>query len=261
MCPGGGFTDIVQEATGASRPPAYHPPMLEGPRPPAPPLPSPWRFPEGPDVIAAVAGDGELAAVGADLQPTTILAAYRCGLFPMPVRRNVVGWWSPEPRGILPLDGLQVSRSLRRSCRRYEIRVDTAFDEVMDACADRRRPGAWINPAIRDAYQRLHRLGWVHSIEAWDAEGLAGGLYGLAQGGLFAGESMFHRRRDASKVALVGLVACLRAGGGALLDVQWATDHLSSLGAVSIPRAEYHRRLADAVSRPQLRIDSALDGS
>ncbi|MST31904.1 leucyl/phenylalanyl-tRNA--protein transferase, partial [Acidimicrobiaceae bacterium USS-CC1] len=159
--------------------------------------------------------------------------------------------------GILPLEGLRVTRSLRRAAARYEVRVDTAFPEVIDACADARRPGAWIDAAVRDAYTRLHRLGWAHSVEAWDDAGLAGGLYGVAVGGLFAGESMFHRRTDASKVALVGLVDRLRAGGGRLLDVQWATDHLRSLGAVERTRDEYHRLLDEALAAPQLRLDGA----
>jgi len=162
---------------------------------------------------------------------------------------EVLVWWSPDPRGVLPLDGLRVGRSLRRSCTRFEIRVDSAFEAVVDACADPSRSGRWITPSIRDAYVGLHRLGWAHSVEAWDAEGLAGGLYGVALGGLFAGESMFHRRTDASKVALVGLVERLREGGAALLDVQWVTPHLASLGAVEVPRAEYLERLAEAVER------------
>jgi leucyl/phenylalanyl-tRNA--protein transferase len=153
----------------------------------------------------------------------TVLAAYRAGLFPMPVRRRTLGWFSPDPRGILPLDGLAVSRSLRRATARYEIRVDTAFEDVIGACADPRRPGAWIDREVRRAYVKLHSLGWAHSVEAWDDQGLAGGLYGLAIGGLFAGESMFHHRTDASKVALVGLVERLRAGGATLLDVQWTS--------------------------------------
>jgi leucyl/phenylalanyl-tRNA--protein transferase len=144
---------------------------------------------------------------------------------------------------VIPLDGLRVSESLRKSCRRYEIRVDSAFTEVIDACADRRRPGAWITTDIRNAYVELHRLGWAHSVEAWsitDGE-LCGGLYGVAVGGLFAGESMFHHRTDASKVALVGLVERLRADDAEhrLLDVQWRTDHLASLGAVEVPRTHY----------------------
>lgn len=192
-----------------------------------------------------------MVGVGADLEPGTILAAYRRGLFPMPVRRRVVGWWSPDPRGILPLDELRVTRSLRRSCARYEVRVDTAFDEVIHACADPRRPHGWIDRRISDAYRRLHRLGWAHSVEAWTPEGeLAGGLYGVAIGGLFAGESMFHRRTDASKVALVELVRLLRDGGASLLDVQWRTEHLGSLGAVDVSRSEYLDRLAAALELP-----------
>ncbi len=192
-----------------------------------------------------------LVAVGADLAPGTILAAYRTGLFPMPVRRNrPPGWWSPDPRGIIPLDGLRVSRSLRKSCDRSELRIDTAFDEVIAACADPRRPHGWINPAITEAYRDLHRRGWAHSVETWSDGELVGGLYGIAIGGLFAGESMFHRATDASKVALVGLVELLVEGGAALLDVQWKTDHLATLGAVEISRAEYRQRLAAALEVP-----------
>jgi leucyl/phenylalanyl-tRNA--protein transferase len=200
----------------------------------------------------ATADEHGVVGVGADLEPGTVLTAYRRGLFPMPLHRGgPVAWWSPDPRGILPIDGLRVSRSLRRSCHRYEIRVDTAFTEVVEACSSPRRPGGWISAGIRDAYGELHRLGWAHSIEAWDEDGLAGGLYGVATGGLFAGESMFHRRRDASKVALVGLVARLRDGvPGRLLDVQWTTDHLASLGAVDVPRARYLGLLATALELP-----------
>jgi leucyl/phenylalanyl-tRNA---protein transferase len=159
-------------------------------------------------------------------------------------------WWSPHPRGVLPLEGLRVSRSLRRSCARFDLRVDTAFEAVVDGCADPSRTGRWITPAIRDAYVRLHHLGWAHSVEAWDGSGLAGGVYGVSVGGLFAGESMFSRRTDASKVALVGLVDLLREGGAALLDVQWVTPHLRSLGAVEVARDAYLALLADALERP-----------
>jgi leucyl/phenylalanyl-tRNA--protein transferase len=217
-----------------------------------------WVFPNDPEALAAAAGAGEVVGIGADLAPGTILAAYRSGLFPMPARRGLMAWWSPDPRGIVPVEtdgrGLRVSRSLRRSLRRFEIRVDTAFDEVLAACGDRRRPGAWIDRNITRAYRQLHQLGWVHSVEAWDQAGhLAGGLYGVAIGGLFAGESMFHRQTDASKVALVGLVQILRDAGpaGRLLDVQWATPHLTSLGAIEVSRVEYHRRLAVAREQPQ----------
>ncbi len=195
--------------------------------------------------------------VGADLEPGTLLAAYRQALFPMPVRRGgPMGWWSPDPRGILPLDGLVVSRSLRRSCRRFEIRVDTAFDDVVVACADPRRPHGWISEEVRAAYGTLHRLGWAHSVEAWSNDDgmLAGGLYGVAIDGLFAGESMFHRRTDASKAALVALVGLLRDDGrdgrGRLLDVQWLTPHLATLGAVEVPVDEYLRRLDVALTLP-----------
>ena len=161
----------------------------------------------------------------------------------MPIRhgrREVLAWWSPEPRGILPLDGLRVSRSLRRSCARFEVRVDTAFEAVIDGCGDPSRSGRWITPEVRAAYLELHRLGWVHSVEAWSDDGtLAGGLYGVAVGGLFAGESMFSRRTDASKVALVELCARLLEAGGRLVDVQEETEHLTSLGQVLVRRRDY----------------------
>lgn len=216
---------------------------------PVEPPPSSWDLPP-----AEAADEDGVVGVGADLAPGTLLAAYRQGLFPMHVNRGqTLAWWSPDPRGVLPLDGLRTTRSLRQSCRRYEIRVDTAFERVLAACADPSRPGSWINPDIAAAYLRLHEMGWVHSVEAWDAGGvLAGGLYGVAIGGLFAGESMFHHQRDASKVALVGLAERLRAGGADLLDVQWTTPHLVSLGAIDIPRAVYLRRLSHAVAKPFL---------
>lgn len=197
------------------------------------------------------ADEAGVVGVGADLEPGTILAAYRAGMFPMPLRRRTLGWWSPDPRGIIPLDGLQVSRSLRRSCRRYQVTQDTAFDQVIAACADPDRPHGWITSAVETAYRRLHDLGWAHSIEVWSEDGaLVGGLYGLAIGGLFAGESMFHTSVDASKVALVHLVDTLTVGGASLLDVQWTTDHLITLGAVDVARDDYLRLLAAALARP-----------
>jgi leucyl/phenylalanyl-tRNA--protein transferase len=201
-------------------------------------------------------GDDDLVGVGLDLEPDTLLVAYRSGLFPMRLhgRRGPLGWWSPDPRGVLPLDALRVTRSLRASCRRYRVTVDTAFEDVVTGCADRRRPGGWIGRDFRDAYRRLAALGHAHSVEVWDlADGsLAGGLYGIGLGGLFAGESMFHRRRDASKVALVHLVRLLVSDGvpGRLLDVQWNTPHLASLGAVDVPRDRYLRLLAAALPLP-----------
>jgi leucyl/phenylalanyl-tRNA--protein transferase len=218
--------------------------------------PSLWQFPAGAADIAEAVRNGEIAVVGGDLAPATVLAAYRAGLFPMPLstglrrRDRTIGWWSPDPRGILPLEGLRVSRSLRKSAARYEIRFDTAFEQVIAACGDRRRPGAWIDDEVRGAYTELHRLGWAHSVEAWDADGLAGGLYGLAIGRFFAGESMFHHRIDASKAALVALVGRLREQGAVLLDVQWATDHLRTLGVVEVSRARYHELLTAALADP-----------
>jgi leucyl/phenylalanyl-tRNA--protein transferase len=187
--------------------------------------------------------------LGADLEPGTLLAAYRVGLFPMPVARGRrLAWWSPDPRGIIPLDGLRVTRSLRRSCRRYDVRFDTAFAEVVAACSSADRDGGWITDEVVQAYRRLHDLGWAHSVETWNERGeLVGGLYGVSIGGFFAGESMFHRERDASKVALVELVARLDLSDANLLDVQWTTPHLRSLGAVDVPRDKYLEMLADAI--------------
>jgi leucyl/phenylalanyl-tRNA--protein transferase len=208
---------------------------------------TPWQFPP-----ADTADDVGVVGIGADLEPGTLLAAYRAGLFPMPAHhKGPMAWWSPDPRGVIPLDGLRVTRSLRQSVKRYEIRVDTVFGAVIDACGDPRRPGRWINQEIKAAYGRLHDLGWVHSVEAWSEDGtLAGGLYGVSIGGFFAGESMFHLQRDASKVALVGLVEILRRGGATLLDVQWTTDHLCTMGAVDLDRHEYLRQLVVAIDQP-----------
>ena len=217
-------------------------------RVPVEPPATPWVFPdprEAPD---------DLVGVGADLAPGTLLAAYRRGIFPMPENgvRPPMHWFSPVERGIVPLDGLVVSRSLRRSCRDFELRVDTAFDAVVAACGDPARDSGWITGEIAAAYGELHRLGWAHSVEAWRDGELAGGLYGVSIGGLFAGESMFHHVRDASKVALVGLVSLLTADAveGRLLDVQWVTPHLASLGAVTVPRAAYLRLLERALVLP-----------
>lgn len=233
---------------------------------PVEPPPCRWELPDpfGPGGWAGESTggrleDSEVVGIGADLEPGTLLAAYRRGLFPMhldvPGGPRVLGWWSPDPRGVIPLAGFRTSRSLRRSTRRFEIRVNTAFADVIAACAEPRPSGGpWIHPSIIRAYHRLHELGWAHSVEAWDRAGggLAGGLYGVAIGGLFAGESMFHRTTDASKVALAGLVEMLAADGDSrrLLDVQWGTPHLASLGAVEIPAAEYRQHLCLALEAP-----------
>jgi len=214
---------------------------------PSEPPPTSWLLP-----AADAADETEIVGVGADLEPGTLLAAYRGGLFPMRVGRGgPVAWWSPDPRGIVPLDTFHESRSLRRSRRRFVVTVDTTFEEVMRACAEPGRPHGWIDDDFVDAYAALHRLGWAHSVEAWTQEGaLAGGVYGVAIGGLFAAESMFHRVTDAGKAALAALVQLLRDGDASLLDVQWTTPHLSSLGAVDVPRAKYLELLTDAVTRP-----------
>lgn len=242
-------------------------------RGPVEPPPTPWVFPSREDLAAlpvlddpadvdpdedpdfAAHDSSDLVAVGADLEPGTLLAAYRTGLFPMPEGRSV-GWWCPARRGVLRLDQMRVSRSLRRSARTFEIRVDTAFGEVLAACADPRRPHGWIDRRIQRAYTELHRLGWAHSVEAWRGDRLVGGLYGVAVGGLFAGESMFHRETDASKAALLGLVRLLAgdaegAAGRRLIDVQWATPHLTSLGVEQVPRASYVAGLAALLAVPE----------
>jgi leucyl/phenylalanyl-tRNA--protein transferase len=218
---------------------------------PEPLAESRWRFPP-----PSQWPDEDLVAGGADLEPETLVDAYRRGLFPMEVTGlpGLLGWWSPDPRGVLPLDHLRVADSLRRSARRFEVRIDTAFDEVIRACGDPSREDGWITGPFIEAYSRLHRLGWAHSVEVFDRDGqLAGGLYGVRIDRFFAGESMFHRQRDASKVALMGLVDVMRASGMTLLDTQWCTAHLASLGAVEVSRAEYLAMLVHAVDAPALR--------
>jgi leucyl/phenylalanyl-tRNA--protein transferase len=195
--------------------------------------------------------DSDLIAVGGDLEPATLINAYRRGVFPMAVTalEGRLGWWSPEPRGIVPLDRLRVTKSMRQSARRFEIRVDTCFTDVMRACGDPSREDGWITDAFVDAYSALHQLGWAHSVEVFDRRGeLAGGLYGVRINGLFAGESMFHAQRDASKVALMALVELMRGSAMQLLDVQWCTDHLASLGSIEVPRRQYLALLAAAAA-------------
>lgn len=214
---------------------------------PIEPPATPWHL-----TLESARPGEDLVGVGADLAPGTLLAAYRRGLFPMGLGEDgaaPIGWWSPDPRGVLLPGGVRVSRSLRRSMRRFEVTVDRAFADVVDGCADPSREGRWISPEVASAYRALHQLGWAHSVEVWQDGELAGGLYGLAIGGLFAGESMFHRRTDASKVAVVAMVERVTADGDPrrLIDVQWRTDHLGSLGVVEVPRDAYLRRLAAAL--------------
>lgn len=215
---------------------------------PVEPPPTPW------DLSGRRGEPGDdLVGIGADLEPGTILDAYRHGLFPMgvgPGGAPPIGWWSPDPRGILLPGDLHVSRSLRRARRRFEITYDTAFLEVVLGCADPSRDGAWITSEIVEAYQRLHELGWAHSVEVRRDGELVGGLYGLAIGRLFAAESKFHRVTDASKVAVVGLVEALEEDGRPyLVDVQWRTEHLARLGVREVPRAAYRDMVRVAVAR------------
>lgn len=189
-------------------------------------------------------------ALGADLEPGTLLAAYRLGLFPMRVDGDLI-WWSPALRAVIPVAGFVASRSLRRAARGYEIRIDSAFGDVIGDCADPTRPHGWIDDSFVEAYTRLHDLGWAHSVEAWDGDGLAGGLYGIGIGGLFAAESKVYRRTGASKAALLALILHLGAAGGTrLLDVQWATPHLRTLGGIEVKRGAYHRLLDAALLLP-----------
>jgi len=204
-----------------------------------------WRFPH----FSEWPGD-DLIIAGADLEPATLIAAYRNGIFPMALSNSkVLGWWSPDPRGIVPLDQLRVTRSMRQSDKQYEVRVDTCFVDVVGGCANPLRKDGWITGAFIRAYTRLHELGWAHSVEVFDRDGqLAGGLYGVRVERLFAGESMFNVRRDASKVALMALVQLMLDTGMTLLDVQWRTDHLDSLGAIGVARERYLVLLAEALA-------------
>lgn len=198
-----------------------------------------------------VPGDQPFAR-GANYDAHVLIDAYRHGIFPWPVDDDEVYWWSPDPRAVIELDALRVSRSLRQTLRRsgWRCTYDTAFAQVMGACADERGRDTWITREYRQGYQQLHDTGVAHSVEVWDGADLVGGLYGIAVGGVFTGESMFHRRSDASKVALVALRDHLRSRGFTLIDAQLPTDHLMSMGAVAIPRAEFLDRLGRLVDAP-----------
>ena len=220
-------------------------------RPGAPP-----RFPD-----AARADEDGLVAIGGDLTPARLLAAYDHGIFPWYDAGLPPMWWSPEPRVVITPEGLHVSRSLARTIRRGRFRLtwDGAFARVIRECAQRREQGTWLLPEMIEAYERLHALGHAHSLEAWDGERLAGGLYGVHRGGLFAAESMFHRVTDASKVALVAAVRSLARAGIDVFDVQMMTPHLARLGAEEWPRRKYLRRVAEVCRK---RVDlAALDVS
>ena len=213
-----------------------------------------WVFPP-----ADSADEHGIVGIGADMEPATILAAYSRGLFPMPLDPNgPIAWWSPDPRAVIPVDDLHISRSLHKSLKRFTFTINTAFSEVMTACADEKRPHGWIDGQVTRAYTRLHQLGWAHSIEARNHEGeLVGGVYGVSVGRMFAGESMFHTETDASKAALVHTVDVLNALGIILFDVQWMTPHLSTLGAIDLSRSDYLRRLEEAVSNEPANVFDA----
>ena len=186
------------------------------------------------------------------IEPALLVHAYRQGIFPMAMEDGDIGWFSPDPRGVLPLDRLHVPARLARVIRsgRFEVAIDRDFEGVMRACAADRDEGTWISEEIVDAYVALHRQRVAHSVEIWREGRLVGGLYGVHLGGAFFGESMFHRETDASKVALVALVTRLRERGCSLLDIQWVTPHLARFGAMEIPRGEYLSRLARALVQP-----------
>ena len=191
-----------------------------------------------------------LVAVGGDLSPGLLLEAYCCGVFPWFNEDTPILWWSPDPRAVLDLDALHVPHRLQRTLRsgRFQHTLDRAFGAVIRGCADRPGTGTWITPDMIAAYERLHDLGFAHSLEVWQRGELAGGIYGVALGGLFAGESMFTRLRDGSKVALVLLVEHLRQRGYQLFDIQVLTDHTARFGARAIPRRAYLARLERALA-------------
>jgi leucyl/phenylalanyl-tRNA---protein transferase len=207
-----------------------------------------------PPVEQALDHPNGLLCAGGDLSPARILEAYRHGIFPWFSAGEPILWWSPDPRMVLFPNEFRISRSLGKTLRggHYEVRLDTAFAEVIDACAHTPRPGqpgTWITPAMRRAYLQLHELGWAHSVETWVEDRLVGGLYGLAIGRMFYGESMFSHRTDASKIAAAHLARFLGSRGFGMVDCQMRTAHLASLGAREIPRAEFNARLAALVAK------------
>ena len=205
-----------------------------------------WSFPT-PDLWP---NDDDVVAVGADLEPDTLLFAYAHGMFPMygDKRNRLLAWWSPVDRGVIPLDGIRITRSVRQSAKKFTCTVDTAFTDVMNMCKATHTDGAWINDDFIASYTQLHQLGHAHSVEVWNNRGeLVGGLYGVRINKFFAGESMFHTETDASKVALMHLLQLMILDGMELLDTQWRTEHLETLGCIAIPREKYLQLLASAV--------------
>ena len=201
-------------------------------------FPSPELWPDDDDIVAA----------GADLETDTLLYAYAHGMFPMYVNKRNLAWWSPVDRGVIPLDGLRISRSMRQSAKKFTCTINEAFTEVMTLCGSMRKDGNWINREFINSYSELHEEGHAHSIEVWNEAGeLVGGLYGVRINKFFAGESMFHIETDASKVALMFLVQLMKLDGMELLDTQWRTEHLETLGCIAVPRQKYLQLLASAI--------------
>jgi leucyl/phenylalanyl-tRNA--protein transferase len=216
--------------------------------PPRPVGPSVWALPDP----ASIGGE-DLVGFGADLDPATLVDAYRRGIFPWPHDGVDLPWFSPDPRALLFAKTVHISRSLRSTLRRcrWDTTVDLAFDAVVAQSAVRPGgDGTWITDEMKAAYGRLHELGWAHSVEVWDGTELVGGIYGVAVGGCFTGESMFHRVTDASKAALVDLCVRWQEGGGAFLDVQLPTGHLERMGAQTVPRKEFLAKLAAVRDAP-----------
>ncbi len=218
----------------------------------------PWLEPDAPfpPIDKALREPNGLLVAGGDLSPERLLAAYRLGIFPWYNEGEPILWWSPDPRMVLFPDELKISRSLAKRLKRtdYEVRFDTAFREVMLACASAQRQGqngTWITEDITNGYCKLHELGFAHSAETWIDGKLVGGLYGVAIGKMFYGESMFHHVTDASKIAFVRLVQRLQQQGFSMIDCQMKTPHLASLGAREIPRSEFSQKLAKLVNCPQ----------
>jgi len=216
-----------------------------------PPTECRWEFPS-PELWP---NDYDIVAYEADLETDTLLYAYAHGMFPMFVKMRLfsseetLAWWSPVDRGVIPLDKLRITRSMRKSAQKFTCSINQAFTKVMTLCGSMRTDGNWINPEIIDAYTKLHDEGHAHSVEVWNEAGeLVGGLYGVRINRFFAGEYMFHIQTDASKVALMHLVALMTLDGMELLDTQWRTEHLETLGCIAIPREEYLQLLASAIT-------------